>query len=396
MNILMILPQAFFEYKGTSFSTFNRLKVLSDLGHRVDLLTYPVGKDVRIENVNIHRIPNILFVHRVKIGPSWIKFFFDLVLVTYAIKLLIDREYDLIHSHEEAGFFSTVLAKVFCKYHIYDMHSSLSQQLLNFQFTKSKVLINVFTFLEKMTIKRADGIIAICPELYEYGRKIHPEANVYLIENVLDNMPDDETSKSDPEDLRRKYELNGKRVVLYAGTFEKYQGLDLLIEAAHEVVKEYDNVHFLLVGGSPDQVSNYQDHVRQKKLSDYFTFTGSVPPHEINSFYRLADVLISPRLEGTNTPLKIYAYLKSGKPIVATKHVTHTQVLNEKVALLTDITPRSFAQGIVRALENEKLGRRLPQEAVKLANERYSYTYYIKQIKRLFYSLEKRQSLPLD
>jgi len=392
----MILPQAFFEYKGTSFSTFNRLKVLSELGHRVDLLTYPAGKDVHIENVDIYRIPNILFVKKVKIGPSWIKLIFDVVLIIYTIKILITRKYDLIYSHEEAGFFAPLFAKICGMAHIYDMHSSLPQQLLNFQFTKSKILINTFTFLEKMTINGADGIIAICPDLYEWVKKINPEANVYLIENVLDNMPDDETSKSDPEDLRRKYNLNGKRVVLYAGTFEKYQGLDLLIEAAHEVIKEYDNVHFLLVGGSPGQVLDYQNHVRQKKLSDYFTFTGSVPPHEINSFYRLADVLISPRLEGTNTPLKIYAYLKSGKPIVATKHVTHTQVLNEKVALLTDITPRSFARGIARILEDGKLGRRLSQEAMKLANKRYSYNYYIKQIKHLFRSLERRESSSLN
>ena len=46
------------------------------------------------------------------------------------------------------------------------------------------------------------------------------------------------------------------------------------------------------------------------------------------------DILVSPRIRGTNTPLKIYSYLRSGKPIVATDLLTHTQVLSPDVARL--------------------------------------------------------------
>ena len=67
------------------------------------------------------------------------------------------------------------------------MHSSLPQQLRNFQFTEAKILIGIFSLLEKMTIYAADGIIAICPALYDWVKKIAPKANLYLIENVLDN-----------------------------------------------------------------------------------------------------------------------------------------------------------------------------------------------------------------
>ena len=134
----------------------------------------------------------------------------------------------------------------------------------------------------------------------------------------------------------------------------------------------------------------YRKQVEQKGLSDYFTFTGSVSPNEVASFYQLSDVLISPRLEGNNTPLKIYAYLRSGKPIVATKHITHTQVLNEEVAMLTDISPQAFAQGIIQILENENLARRLSYAARELANKRYSQEHYVKQMKTLLNSIEKR------
>ena len=131
--------------------------------------------------------------------------------------------------------------------------------------------------------------------------------------------------------------------------------------------------------------------MNKKKLTEYFTFTGSVHPNEIASFYRLSDVLITPRIEGTNTPLKIYAYLRAGKPIVATRHITHTQVLNDDVAVLTNISANAFAQGIIRILKDKKLGERLSCEAKKLAQVRYSKKHYVNQIKRLFYSIKEKR-----
>ena len=68
-------------------------------------------------------------------------------------------------------------------------------------------------------------------------------------------------------------------------------------------------------------------------LSKFFRFTGIRPPSEVRTAVHLCDILVSPRTSGTNTPLKIYSYLRSGKPIVATNLYTHTQVLNEEVSV---------------------------------------------------------------
>ncbi len=53
MNILMLAPEPFFQPRGTPISVYFRLKALSDLGHSVDLVTYPRGGDVAFPGLSI-------------------------------------------------------------------------------------------------------------------------------------------------------------------------------------------------------------------------------------------------------------------------------------------------------------------------------------------------------
>jgi hypothetical protein len=77
MKILMIAPEPFFEPRGTPFSEYFRIKALSELGHEIDLATYPIGKDVEIPKLRIFRSMKIPFIHKVKVGPSIRKLFLD-------------------------------------------------------------------------------------------------------------------------------------------------------------------------------------------------------------------------------------------------------------------------------------------------------------------------------
>ena len=98
---------------------------------------------------------------------------------------------------------------------------------------------------------------------------------------------------------------------------------------------------------------------------------------EIPSLLDAADVLVSPRSRGTNTPLKIYQYLRSGRPIVATRLLTHTQVLNDDIAILTGATPTEFATGILEAIGNQERAARIGACAAELAATKYSYDAYL-------------------
>jgi glycosyltransferase involved in cell wall biosynthesis len=178
--------------------------------------------------------------------------------------------------------------------------------------------------------------------------------------------------------LRRALKLDATiPVVLYTGTFETYQGLELLFQSMREVVRARPDARLVLAGGRPDQVAAAQRHADEFGIASSTIFAGQRPAEEIPAFLDAADVLVSPRSLGTNTPLKIYQYLRAGRPIVATRLLTHTQVLDDEVAFLTDPTPQGFAGGIVLALSDRERAAAVGARARKLADTKYSYEAYL-------------------
>jgi len=389
MKVLMIAPQPFFQPRGTPFSVLHRIRALAHLGHQVDLLTYPIGQDVEIDGLRIMRSRKILPIRNCPIGPSLVKIPLDMMLSFQAVMRLRRHSYDLLHTHEEAGFLGTFLARRYGILHLYDMHSSLPQQLANFKYPAPRALVRLFERLESLTIRRADAVITICPELSHYVTGKFPGVFHVLIENVADNAllfrPPVRSMN-----VRREYGIDGSSLILYAGTFEPYQGLDLLIEAGRHVIERMKGVSFLLVGGTPEQVERYRQKADEAGAGAHFIFTGSVPPEAVEEFVKAADVLVSPRIAGTNTPLKIYSYLRSGKPIVATRHITHTQVLNDEVAVLTESQAGDLAAGILKVLEQPNFAKQLTSQAMSLARMRYSYNAYLEKTREVYGYLERQ------
>jgi len=110
---------------------------------------------------------------------------------------------------------------------------------------------------------------------------------------------------------------------------------------------------------------------------DVVIFAGQRPADEIPAYLDAADVLVSPRSTGTNTPLKIYQYLRSGCPIVATRLLTHTQVLDDGIAILTPPDAAGFAAGILSAIDDPARARAIGASARRLAETKYSYESYL-------------------
>lgn len=378
MKILMLAPEPFFQPRGTPISVYFRIKALSDLGHRVSLITYPLGDDVAFKNATIRRVARALRVRAIKIGPSLVKLPLDAFLFVRAFWELLKSRHDVIFSHEEAGWFGAFLGKIFRTPHIYDMHSSLPQQLENFNFSRSRTLKRIFLGLERFVLKNSGAVIVICRDLLDYIRKKGFGEKAVLLENFIDFNDFEERPLPAEEVSRRKREIapRGEKIVLYAGNFEPYQGIPLLIEAFARVASP---AILLIVGGSKPEHDLMKKKAGELGVEARIVFIEKVPPRQVPAYISLCDVLVSPRVSGTNTPLKIYSFLKSGKPLVATDLWTHTQVLDEKIAVLAAPEPRAFADGLSFALESEEAQLRA-REARRLTDREYTYPKYLEKI----------------
>jgi glycosyltransferase involved in cell wall biosynthesis len=376
MRILMIAPEPFFEPRGTPFSEYHRILAHVELGHTVDLVTNPLGRDVTLPGLRVFRSIRPPFMKGIGIGPSWKKLPLDLALFASASRRAWAGKYDAVHSHEEGGWFGVLLAAALRVPHLYDMHSSLPQQLTNFAYSRSPLVKGIFTLLERFVVRRSRVVIVICPQLEDVVRGIDAGVPSVLIENAPGSG--DAPVEGSGAAVRRSLGIeDATPVVLYTGTFEAYQGLDLLFASMRTVLAARPQTKLVLAGGRAEQIEAARAEAAAAGITSGVIFAGQRPAEEIPAYLDAADVLVSPRSLGTNTPLKIYQYLRSGRAIVATRLLTHTQVLDDDVAFLTEPTPEAFGAGIVAALADPERARAVGARARHLAETKYSYEAYL-------------------
>ena len=383
----MLAPEPFFEPRGTPFSEYHRIKALAELGHHVDLVTYPIGRDVELPNLRIFRSLRPPFVRKVRIGPSFTKVVLDSLMVLTILRRVMAERYDAIHSHEEMGLVGVWLARWLGIPHLYDMHSSLPQQLSNFTYSRSSMLRGMFTWAEHQMVHKSQVVITICQELQDTVAGMGAGERALLIENVMGGDVDEAPSQSAAA-VRATWGIAADApLALYTGTFEPYQGVDLLIEAAAMVAKRRPDARVLVVGGEPPQVEAAQARAAAAGASAVMVFTGQQPAKDIPGFVQAADLLVSPRIRGTNTPLKIYSYLRSGKPIVATNLLTHTQVLTPDIARLVDPKPAPLAEAMLQLIDQPGERARLAAAAAAVAQEKYSRASYLRRTAQAYEQL---------
>jgi glycosyltransferase involved in cell wall biosynthesis len=256
------------------------------------------------------------------------------------------------------------------------MHSSLPQQVANFGYRNMPGLAWLLGRLERLMIRGSRVVIVICADLETTVRAIERDVPTVLIENA----PGSGTGAAAGAGLAIRASLGlapETPIALYTGTFEHYQGLDLLYGAMTHVKAVRPDARLVLVGGDAAQVAAARRQIEALGLTGEVLLTGQRPAEEIPAYLDAATVLVSPRSTGTNTPLKIYQYLRSGRPIVATDLRTHTQVLSDEFAFLAAPDPAAFGRAILDAFADPARAARLGARAREIAETRYSDEAYI-------------------
>lgn len=190
MRILLLAPQPFYEDRGTPIAVALVLKVLSERGTRVDVVTYHEGRDVRLDHVTLHRIPRVPLVRGIRPGFSWKKIICDVFMLLAAVRLAASRRYDLVHAVEEAVFIALLLKWLFRIPYVYDMDSSLAQQLTE-RLPFLRKAGPALAACERLAVRQATAVVPVCEALAAVARQGHARKIVLLPDvSLLDGAMD--------------------------------------------------------------------------------------------------------------------------------------------------------------------------------------------------------------
>lgn len=384
LHILFLAPQPFFEVRGTPLAVLAMVRALAALGHEVDLLTYAQGAPVDVPGVRHVRSAG-LGVRRVRPGPSPAKLVLDVPFLAAAAWRMLRGRYDVVHAVEEAAHLAAPLARVLGLPLVVDVDSSIPDQLRDSGFARRGPLLWAAEALEGHALRHSAAVVTVCDSLTRSVQARAPEAHVFQVEDPPLVDAAQPPSPAAVAALRAQLGLDAAPVALYSGNFEPYQGVDLLVDAAAHV----PGAQFLFMGGEPSEVSAMQ--ARAAASGARCVFAGKRPVGELPAFLALADVLVSPRRTGVNTPFKVYTYLASGKPLVATRVATHTQLLDDTLAVLTGATAEGLAGGIRQVLAQPAEAAARARRGRELIEREYSPARFEAKVRAAYEAIEAKR-----
>ncbi len=383
-RILVVAPEPFYADRGTPICVRQVLEALTQLGHEVDVLTYPIGDPVPLPGVHIHRSANPFRIRQVPIGFSIRKLLLDTSLFACLRRLLASGRYQAVHALEESAFGAAYWGSRYGVPVIYDMHSSMAEQMGSLPPFRNRACRSFFNWAERWLLNHATRVVSSAG-LAERVRAVAPRSHV--VEWHF-------SSEIEPVEEAKVAELRGslgirldQKVVVYSGTFEPYQGLHLLVGAAPYVARKVPDTVFLLIGMDGEAAAA---RIRQLALGipgAQIMLIERQPREQIPPYLALADVLVSPRLFGGNLPLKIFDYMAAGRPIVATDVPSHRSVLTQDRALLVGPDKQALGRAIVALLRDPEKAGRLALAGQGFAREHLAWSSFVRSVDELYESV---------
>ena len=339
MRILHVLDHSLPLHSGYSFRTLAILREQRALGWETFHLTTPrhgtgLIAEEEISGWTFHRTP--FQAGALSSLPAIGPYLDEMRATTARLRQLVDTiKPDIVHAH------SPVLAALPALWVgrgrrvpvVYEMRASWEDAAVDHgTTTEGSTRYKLSRALETFALERADAITTICEGLRQdiVARGIDA-SRVTVIPNAVDLDAFRFGAAPDPA-LARKLGLEGKVVIGFAGSFYGYEGLDLLLEAAAQLVAAWPELRVLLLGGGPQEQALRAQVVRLG-LADRVIFTGRVPHSEVQRYYELIDVLAYPRhsmrLTEIVTPLKPLEAMAQGRMLVASDVGGHRELIRD-------------------------------------------------------------------
>jgi glycosyltransferase involved in cell wall biosynthesis len=383
-RVLILSPQPFYEERGTPIALAYVAQALIELGYQVDFLAYPVGKNQKVSGMRLMRSGNPFGFTSVPIGFSMRKLVLDGPFVAAAFRLIRENDYACIHAVEEAVFAAICMNRGSRSRIIYDMASSLPEQMKNsFGFCNplSQFLLKG---VEAWALKRVSQIICSAG----LGEQVKAVAPLTPVQEWYFPVPESSDTTSSEVDVRRQLGLaENLTLVTYTGSFAAYQDMGTVAQAIPRVLERDENIAFLLVGGTSAEVEKLR-MMLPMHVMDRVRILPRQAREDMPSYIAAASILLSTREDGGNIPLKVFEYLAAGKPIIATDIPAHRSVLTDDLALLCKPGPEGICEAIAVLTENPERAQRLGKNAAEFARTHLSWETFRDSLGQIYKDLE--------
>lgn len=367
LRVLMIAPTPYFSDRGCHVRIYEEARALTGLGHEVCIVTYHLGRDM--PGVRVVRTPPIPWYNKLEAGPSWHKPYLDALLLWKSLAEARSFRPHLIHAHlHEGALIGSVLKSILRIPLLFDYQGSLSGESLNHGFYReTSLMMKLFKGLERFIDRRADLIITSSDKgrqelVQEWG--IAPRKVINLIDGV-----DTETFRPGSRgEARRELGIaDDVKLVVYLGLFNRYQGVDLLLDAISLVKSGASDVRFLLMGFPEGE---YQRKAVEMDVDDIITFTGRVDYDRASYFLSAGDLAVSPKLALTEANGKLFNFMACGLPTVVFDNQVNREILGDDGIYVEHGDTSSLADTIISTLRDGQrmglLSKQVRERAIRM------------------------------
>jgi glycosyltransferase involved in cell wall biosynthesis len=370
-RILLVTPQPFYEDRGTPIAIRYVAQALSELGAFVDILAFPVGRSVTIPRVTIMRCANPLRLKQVPVGFSWRKIVLDATLWQAFRRLVNSGKYHIVHAVEDAAYMASAICPSVGQPFIYDMASAIPVELKRNALFASGLIQRLLSVAERRVISNARRVVC-SSGLADYVSHQVPEAHVreWPYPAYAEHI-----DRYRALDLRKELGIRfNQRVILYSGNFAAYQGIELLLEAFQLARRTCPELALVCVGATDKEFAARS----AASAADEQVFVLRRQPRRLIPVYmELADFLVLPRVATDNVPLKLFDYMASGTPIIATRGPAHEPLLDESRAFMSDPTAEALSVTLVDACASRERSEALGRAAQSYAREYFSWNRFV-------------------
>ena len=288
-------------------------------------------------------------------------------------KRQIIRRFDVVIVHGSSIYWAFLIHKLFKARFIATVHGNIETELDKWGISKSRMIKRISAKIENKILDSFSFIIAEHDEVKNILVRGNVEPNkIKVIRICVKNV-----------DRFVKMNYDDWFIVLYTGTFVKVQNLDLLYRTASLLKNE--KIRFILIGGTSHEIETEKIKVERYGVSEIVTLLPRMQQKYLESYYRNADIVVSPRVFGHDTPMKIFDYLNYGKCIVATNKPIHSGILNNNVSHLVEPKPECFAEKIRELFFNYDLILRTSIKAKDFFVENFDFKIMVKAYKEVLH-----------